>query len=654
MNGVKSLGFRLAVWVAVVCLVVGVAWLEGNPRAALGGYFWALLGAGLVVCLPVSVRCGEPSRFEWRLGMGLSLAGVLALAVSIISYVVGTPRAQMGTYPLLPMWLAAAALVILAAFCFDRIKGNSIPLPPRNEVLFCLGLFVVAIVVRTVGIPTLVADEALHAVKVLFIPVTKDPPILGALKEDGYPHVLLHALAFLHSKTAAVLSIIDLLKWFSYICSALSIVLWYAVVRIYSGRLVAAAASLLLVCFGWHWVNSRFGYAYPPDLAVIALAVLALVLALRTGSVMAAAVAGVSLAAGFLLQKSGLLLVPFLGYIGLEALLSAPKEKKRSVLVAGAVLLAAFCVAYEPVLIEHATGTYSMPLQERAMRERAEVLPRLGYTQTSALGFMVYDAFKQFQVAMHDFPRHAFRPNSPLLDPIFSGLFTIGFVYCLVNIRRSSAARLCLLGLFVFILPMAFSFPVNDDQRGLARRMLGTSFFLSWIAALGAVALVARFCQKRTATIAVVGLCVASALTNVWHYMTVYSQAAGFDWYSSGIRGVQSAAMVELALAAEADGVPTIVLEAPEASLLSLPDNVVRKSAAFVKVNSAGEIRSALASKPGVMQLVIIPWDTKSTPRDSQAVVQELSDVIPPYLWLAGRGDQDGMPMLRYAFVRAR
>jgi hypothetical protein len=255
---------------------------------------------------------------------------------------------------------------------------------------------------------------------------------------------------------------------------------------------------------------------------------------------------------------------------------------------------------------------------------------------------------------MYDFPRHAFRPNSPLLDPIFSGLFTIGFVYCLVNIRRSSAARLCLLGLFVFILPMAFSFPVNDDQRGLARRMLGTSFFLSWIAALGAVALVGRFCQKRTATIAVVVLCVASALTNVWQYFTVYSQAAAFDWYSSGIRGVQSAAMVELALAAEADGVPTIVLEGPEASLLGLPDKVVRKSASFVKVKSPGEIRSVLASKPGVMQLVIIPWDTAATPRDSQAVVQELSDLIPPYLWIAGRGDQDGMPMLRYAFVRAR
>lgn len=654
MNGLKSFAFRLPFWAAAVCLVVGVAWLETGTHAAYHGYALVLLGAILMVCLPAAVQGEEGSRFGWRLILGLSIAGVLALVVEMARYVTGMPRAGVGAYPLLPMWFSAAGLAVVAALSFDRLKGIRIPAPPRDEVLFGVGIFFVALVVRSVGMPTLVADEALHAVKILLIPVTKDPPLLGALQEDGYPHVLLHALALLYSKSSGLISVIELLKWFSYISSALSIALWYVVVRIYSSRIVAISASLLLVFFGWHWINSRFGYAYPPDLAVISLAVCALAVSLRMGSMMAAAVAGVALAAGFLLQKSGLLLVPFLGYLGLEALLSAPRERRRSVLISGAVLLCAFCVAYEPQIIEHLTGTYSMPLQDRAMRERAEVLPKLGYTQTSALGYMIYDAFKQFQVEMYDFPRHVFRPRSPILDPIFSGLFTVGFVYCLANIRRSAAARICLLGLFVFILPMAFSFPVNDDQRGLARRMLGTSFFLSWIAALGAVTVVGRFFEKRAAACAVILLCVLSAVTNIWQYLTVYSSASGADWYSQGIRGVQSAAMIELALAAEADGVSTVVLEGPEVSLLGLPDKTVRRWAGFLKVQSPSEIRAALAANPSAMQLVVIPWDTKSVPRDSKAIVQELSDIIPPYMWIAGRRDQDGMPMLRYAYVRGK
>jgi hypothetical protein len=654
MKGIANFSFRLVVWAALACLIVGIAYLEQYPNGVFNGYVLALIGAGLLVCLPASVRCHEPSHREWWVFFALSLAGVLFLAVRIATYVLGSPQAVTGPYPLLYIWSASVALAITAAFCLDRIKGVRIPMPPRSELLFCMGVFTVALSVRSFGILTLVPDEALHAVKVLFIPIIKEPPLLGALPEDGYPNVLLHILALVHSKTAKIFSIIDLLKWFSYICSSLSIVLWYAVVRIYSGRTVAVSASLLLVFLGWHWVNSKFGYAYPPDLAVVALAIFSLVIALKTESLAFAAVSGLSLAAGFLLQKSGLLLVPFLGYVGLEALISAPRNKKMKVVLIGSILAAVFAVAYEPILIEHITGTYSMPLQDRAIRERAEMLPKLGYTQTTALIFMIQDAFKQFQVAMHDFPRHIFRTNSPILDPIFSALFTVGFVHCLVNIRRSVSARICLIGLFAFILPMAFSFPFNDDQRGLARRMLSTSFFLAWIAALGALTTVKRLCPERKVAVGVLALSLASALTNIWLYFSVYSQASPYEWHCSGIRGIQSAAMIELALAAEADGISTIVLEGPEVSMLGLPDNTVRKSAGFVRVKSASEIRAALIAKPGELELVIIPWDTRGTPRDSQSLVQELSDIIPTYLWTAGRVDHDGVSMLRYAYVRVK
>ncbi len=650
----KSLGSRAVVWIASACLLLGVGVLESAPRSPGLGYALSLFGAALFVFLPSRVRCSTASQFEWKIGAVIAAVATVFLIIRSAAYVLSAPRPGMGAFPLLSWWLGATVLVIVAAFCLDRSRNVRLPTLPRGEVIFCLALFVVAMLVRSVGTPTLVADEALHAVKVLFIPETRDPAFLGALKEDGYPHALLHVFSLLHQATGSVVSLVTLLKWVSYACGALSIVLWYAVVRLYSGRVVAIGCAVLLVLFGWHWINTRFAYAYPIDLAVIALAALSLTVALRTGSLTMAALSGVSLAVGFLLQKSGLLLVPFLGYIGLEALLAAPKEKKRQVLLVGAALAVAFCVAYEPAIIDHATGSYSMPLQDRAVRERAEVLPRLGLTPTTALGYMFYDAFRQFQVSMHDFPRHAFRPNEPLLDPVFSALFVVGFVSCIASVRRSMAARLCLIGLVLFILPMAFSFPVNDDQRGLARRMLGTSFFLAWIAALGAVAVVSRFCEKRSAAIGAVALCAASALINVWQYFTVYSYAAGFDWYSSGIRGIQSAAVVDLALAAEQRGLPTVVLEGPEASLLGLPDSKVRKTASFLKASSVADVRAALLAKPGVLQMVIVPWDSRSFPRDSQAVVQELSDIVPPYLWIAGRADPDGIPMLRYAFVRVK
>ena len=87
---------------------------------------------------------------------------------------------------------------------------------------------------------------------------------------------------------------------------------------------------------------------------------------------------------------------------------------------------------------------------------------------------------------------------------------------------------------------------------------------------------------------------------------------------------------------------------------MGLADENIGKAAYFRQVKSSTEIRSALMNRPGVLQLVVLPWDSNAVPRDSQAVVQELSDIIPPYFWIAGAKDQDGIPMVRYAFVRVK
>ena len=654
VNLLRSLGEHVLLALACVVLLAGVLWFEFYPQSGWLGYALVLPSAALLVLLPQSIRFSKVTKSEWMLGLFVSLAVVLALAFATAWQVVSVPRQEMGAYPLIPLWFSGIAVSLFSAFCFDRLRGNHLPTLPRGEVLMCVGLFVLALGARAWGATTLVPDEFLHTNNVLWLPERRYPPVLGALPEDGYPHVLLYLQMLLHEITAPLFHIIVLQKWMSYISGALSIVFWYGVVRLFSTRLIAVCASLLLIFFGWHWLNSRFIYAYPPDIATIALGILALAIALRTRSMLFASVAGLALAMGFLLQKSGLLLLPFMGYMGIEALLAAPKEHRKSIILIGTVLAIAFCVSYEPILIDHARGSYSMPLQDRAIRERAELLPKLGFNQFTAIGYMFFDAFKQFQVSIHDFPRHIFRPHAPLLDPIFSALFTVGFVYCLANVRRSSVARLCIVGLLVFILPMAFSFPVNDSERGLARRMLGTSLFLAWIASLGAVVIASRFFNKNKLSVAAVCLCSISAVLNVWYYLAIYTKQSGHDWYSTGIRGLQSVAMIDLALAADRQQIPSIFLEGYSATLMGLADENIGKAAYFRQVKSSTEIRSALMDRPGVLQLVVLPWDSKAVPRDSQAVVQELSDIIPPYLWIAGAKDQDGIPMVRYAFVRVK
>jgi len=135
-------------------------------------------------------------------------------------------------------------------------------------------------------------------------------------------------------------------------------------------------------------------------------------------------------------------------------------------------------------------------------------------------------------------------------------------------------------------------------------------------------------------------------------YFAIYQKQASYEFYSQAGRGLQSRAMIDLILDAESSGIPTVALEAEDATVLGIPDSSVRRLSSLTTVRTVEDIRGALSKHPGEMQLVIIPWDSKTKPRNSQVLVQSLSDIIPPYLWISGREDQDGIPMVRYAYVR--
>lgn len=638
-------------FLALAAVLFGVSRLEWRPALLGQGYAFLFLGAAVLVFLPQQFSLSAALKGEWRIAAVLSAVLSLVLAGKELAFVLAD--SNPGPYPLLPMWGAAILLLLFACFSVDRERSVAYGVPVRDAWV-AAGIFAIALAVRAFGPDVLVGDEIIHTHRVMMIPENPNAWVLGAMGDDGYPYVFLYLQTLLYRIFAPITDVITFQKWLSYVCGALSVMFFYLVVRMRSGVNTAVCTALLLCFFGWHWVNSRFIYAYPPDLAVIAFGLLALTVAFRRRSLVYAALSGLALSAALILQKGGMLLVPVFGYLFLEEFLAFKGRERRFVVLLACVTAVAFLIGYEPYLIQHMQGTYQMPLQAIAMRQRAELLPKLGFTPYSATAYMFWDAAMQLQVSINDFYRHMFRPRAPILDPMFSVLFSVGLLQCLGRLWKSQAARLCVLGLVVFVVPMAMSFPVNDMERGVARRMIGISFFLAWMGAFGAEQIARRFFVKSVVPGTALVLCGISALSNIWMFYGDYQKVGGGEWYSPAGRGLQSKAILNLVLNAEASRIPTVVMEGYEASVFGVPDSRVRRSSTLTPVSSVAEVRSLLLSRPGVLQLVVLPWDTQTIQRDSGKAVEELSDIVPPYLWIAGAPDQDGIPMLRYAYVRIK
>ncbi len=649
-KSVAAVSAHVLLLTALLLLCAGVAWLESGRNSLAWGYGAALFGAALFVFLPS--RCSFPPvlRSEWACLMLASLGGTIfhALHVFSLSNSFGDP----GPFPLFPAWGSAIALLVFASFCADRVLRVEYRVP--KGAIFTMSLiFLVALLVRSCGLKTLVGDEFIHTHYLMRMIEQPKPIVLEVMGNDAYPFCFIYLQALLSQAVAPLVDPVSLQKCISLACAALSVTFWYVVVRVRSGASTALYGSILLVFFGWHWINSGFIYAYPPDLALVSFGIMACVVALRCRSFVWAALAGCAIGATIWLQKVGVLLAPVVCYLFLESLISATPQERRRLFGLLAVSAAGAIVCCGPFLLQMLNGRNMMPLHELAARNRAEVFAKAGLTRATAIVFMFEDAFRQLQRVTHDFPRHIFRMHAPILDPVFSILFSVGFVGCVFSLRRSAVARFCLLGLFLFVLPMAVSFPLNDASRGLARRMLGISLFLAWIGALGAEIVARKLATPQRAHRVATVLCLLSAATNIWFFNTRFTPQHAGDSYAPTGGGLQSRAMIDLALEAELRRIPAVALEGHHATLLGMPDSSVRKLSTLTAVATVDEVRPALAKNPGVVQLVIIPWDSKANPRDSRAVVEALADIVPPYLWIPGREDYDGIPMVRYAFVRA-
>lgn len=618
-------------------LVLAVLSFEGARLVISNGYFWLIQGAVIFAILPPVRRPSEALRILWWLLLGLCVGVGSYCACEVYLQIRANPSGGM-IVQLLPFWPLGVFSVFCAALSLDRLAGVRTPSVPTSEWMTVLLFFISALALRFAGPTTVAADEMAHIMQ-----MSEKTYLMGTL----CPGVLIGLHKLLNLIAGQFVDMITVQKGVSYVAGALSVAFWYVAIRVLSNRQIAVCSTILLTFFGWHWLNSRFIYAYPADLAAVSLGIMALLLAMRVKSLVFGCLAGVAVALTLILEKAGGLLGPFMAYLALEFLWRAPREERRRMVCILAVALVTFLVAYEPFAIRLVYGLNSSLRYEQAAQVREQVLPKLGLTPFTALLAVYVDAFRQFQVTTYDWARHVFRPEKPILDPVFSILFSVGLVHTVISLRRSMAARVCLVGLLIFILPMALSFPVDDEHHGLARRMLPTSFFLAWLGGIGAWVVSRALLNKERAIGLSYAVCIISALTNVYYYLTVYMYPVPMEWLSPGGRGLQNMAMMEVVRSVATSKMRVIVFEQYAAQASGLP-----ASDQLRKVDSAQGIREALLERKGEMQMVVVPGDTQALARDVDSVIRALSDLISLHAWIPAAPHPDGTPMMWYAFVR--
>jgi hypothetical protein len=547
---------------------------------------------------------------------------------------------------MLRLWPLAVAILLVISVGLDVRRGTRIPIPQRKDLFDFCGIFFVALACRAWGPNMIAGDELMQTIAVLYIPTVQ--PSWLEVSSATYPFFVMHIMYWLQKLTAGLVDLLVLQKWLSYIGGSLSVAFLYAIIRIFASRASALGGALLLCFMGWHWLNSRFIYAYPLDLANIGAGVFLSLIAFRTGSLSIGMLAGICCALALILQKVGVIMLPFIGYLGFEALCSGPKPRLKRVIFTGTVILLSLAVTYEPFVVQHIVKKGAFPRQAGAYQLRVERLHELGFTQISAFWFVLGDVFRQIQVDTSDFIRHMFRVRRPILDPAFSCLFSVGLLYSLLTFPRSQASRIRIVGLLIFTLPMILSFPTDDPSRGMARRMLASSLFLAWIGVEGAQQIARRFASGPVSDRFTMGLCSIAALTNIYFAVRFSVTQPPTDWYGGAGGGVRSYAMSSLARDAASRGLPVSVVEHADATI----EDALVPSPRVHRAQSAEELRNALLTHRGQLQLVIIPWETRRLGGNGVLFVNAISDLVPPYLWMEGPRDGDDMPMIRYAFVR--
>lgn len=562
----------------------------------------------------------------------------MVAAVGVMSWLF-MHHAELAPIPALMAWVSAIGCVLLAALLSDLRQGWQRCFDSVDWAMAGM-FFLLAFAARCVGHMSFSVDEQ----EVFREIMGRYPDPAGVpweLSGTRFPFLIHDAILAAATMLRPAIDPLDTAKLIVMSAASLSVAAWYLTVRVFGSRVLASSAAILLLFLGLHWVNSRFLYLYPFDMASLSVGILCLVLAFERRLLFPAVMAGATLAFALTYRRIGLMMVPLFAYICLDYLAVLGQTERRRVIGFTLAVIISAAFAYAPMTLDEYSFENFGRISE-AIGAQEQRLAAFGLTRHKAAAVILGDAVQQLFVQGYDIQRHLLRPKGALLDPVFSLLLAIGVVVSLLSAHRQRSSRFQLIGLFLCVLPMVLSFPLDSTEpRGLARRMSCASFFLAWIAAGGGVALAGRVLRGRAAATMVVGLCLASLSINFYYLKSHYISPAPETWHYD--YGGSRAALLRFVRSAASRGVKVIVLNHPflgaQQAHYDLPW--------IFEANNSAEIRSQLGVPFDGIRMVVLP--TSYITGSPKAVYQQLEDLIPAVSWSDGPPDMQGIPLYSYA-----
>ena len=547
----------------------------------------------------------------------------------------------------LQIWIASGACAIFAAHLCDRRRArvSTVDFTGRDWLIMA-ALFVAGTVARlwnlTLTPPSLAFDEAWpfgRTLQIVMMP-NRAPFHVDDYAMSAFYHYVSGASIRLFEWTG--LDTLQAAKLPNVLFGGLSCAVLYAAVRLVASRRIAATAPLFLVWLTWPWILSRMHYSYSGDLLWIGLATTLVMAAFAADRMALAAAGAVAAALGVAWVKSAVLAAPWVLLICLERIIARRAWRPRQLAVPAACALT-LAIAVAPI----AAQLYAQPdflwRYQDVLRQRAAMLQQQGLSSLDGYIGGVIGAFTVLQAHEAPLGRHIARLKYPALDPITSALATLGFCWALWRWRRDWGGRIAIAGFFVFLWPAISSFPTEAGP-AVSRRMIGSAFFICWLAGYGADIVTRTTLPARRRLAAMLALGLAAIILNAYYLRTFYDTRL---YHLAEEMGVNRAAIIHALREANATGPvffhPTRTTESALAGTIDMPY--------VIPVGTVEDVRNGLARFPGRLVTVILPTNTLAEVTDTTDWIAKLADVIPPSEWQFGTTDPVGTPYYRRALV---
>lgn len=643
----------------LISALAGIFLVESNQESLSLASVLFGLGCALLAFLPARASLLDLHPNPKLLAVPLALTS----AVLLWSVCLSVSSGAIPSWELLTIkWFLAVLTLIVALFLVSGVVAWRLC---WVDLGIAAGLFGVALALRCYMLitrsPISIEDEI--QVFGAALGVNAVPSVSPFETLNSFTGLWYWIVYFLYEPVRSVFDKYSFEKLLMASAGAVSVPVWFLVIRAFSSRTVALCSASLLCFLGWHWLNSRLLYIYPVDLALISLATLCAVSSLKNGNLGLAGLAGAL--SGFILvtQRIGVMTLPLIGYLLIDSFIIGDIKKRRATLSIGVTWLASLVFVFLPVFLYvsvNNSGEGLLPRHSLMATGRAAAIASTGLTEVSAFFLIAKDVFQQLLVSESDAIRHLFRTEGPILDPIFSSLFILGLFVAARRAPSQQLARFLFVGLALFSLPMILSFPADGGvTRGLARRMLGTCFFVAGFAGVGAELLSQRLFTPRRQAIFLIVLCGASCLTNISFFFSSYMPVSVVgDGTTDKDLGIQRASTIQTVRRLAATGLDTLYLcdQQPTPKMLNTKDikQALTDLPRAQQVGSLQALRDQLQALAGKPVFVVVPASTATLPKVYQEIPNQLVDIIPSYLWMPGPEDQHGIPTLWYAFLYAR